>query len=282
MLPTSTSSMHAATILKVIRPRIPRNLFHRLRHHLPQPRFLLFHWTYFITICMVSSIIFWQFSTPHGNVSYVDSLFMVIAAMTQAGLNTINPSSINTFQQCILFGHIIIGNPIFISAFVVHVRKRAFHPRFKKAAEEKERSEKTTQRDPITWQSSFLTSTEPAVHPRQTLHCASSTSTIPKSTLTNYSQTVRTATAFELTQDFHLKVLKFTPETGIGRHNQPLIMKTHFVDQMNRTIQNASADLLQLEIFNTSKDVALSTGTHSSTAFHSKRGSAFVASNIKL
>jgi hypothetical protein len=28
--------------------------------------------------------------------------------------------------------------------------------------------------------------------------------------------------------------------------------------------------------------VALSTGTHSSTAFHSKRGSAFVVSNIKL
>lgn len=139
---TSTPYTHAANILKAFRPRIPRNLLHRLRRYLPQPRFLLFHWTYFITTCMVSSIIFWHFSTPHGNVTYVDSLFMITEAMTQAGLNTINPSSINTFQQCMLFGHIIIGNPIFISAFVVYVRKRAFHPRFKKAAKEKERNEK--------------------------------------------------------------------------------------------------------------------------------------------
>lgn len=101
---------------------------------------------------------------------------MITAAMTQAGLNTINPSSINTFQQCMLFGHIIIGNPIFISAFVVYVRKRAFHPRFKKAAEEKERNEKKTHRDLIIWQSSFTASTEPAVHPRHTLHCASNSS----------------------------------------------------------------------------------------------------------
>jgi hypothetical protein len=48
------------------------------------------------------------------------------------------------------------------------------------------------------------------VHPRHTLHCASSTSTFPRPTLTNYSQTVRTATAFELIQDFHLEVRKFT------------------------------------------------------------------------
>jgi hypothetical protein len=124
---------------------------------------------------MVSSTIFWHFSTPHGSASYVDSLFLITAAMTQAGLNTINLSSLNTFQQCMLFSHIIIGNPIFISAFVVHVRKQAFHTRFKKAAKERN-SEERAQQDtsPVIWQSSFAANAESGVHPRQTLYCASS------------------------------------------------------------------------------------------------------------
>jgi hypothetical protein len=124
---------------------------------------------------MISSIIFWHFSTPHGSVSYVDSLFLITAAMTQAGLNTINLSSLNTFQQCMLFGHIIIGNPIFISAFVVHFRKRAFHMRFKKAAEERNSEKRSPQDTPLViWQSSFAADAESGAHLRQTLHCASS------------------------------------------------------------------------------------------------------------
>lgn len=175
---TSTAYTRAATILKVFRPTIPRNLLHRLRRHLPRPTFLLLHWAYIITTCMVSSIIFWNLSTPHGYVSYVDSLFLIVAAMTQAGLNTLNLSSLNTFQQCIIFVHIILGNPIFVSAFVVHVRKHAFHTRFRKVAEDKQSKRKTspsTGMQPVTWQSSFAANSESAMHPRQTLHCASST-----------------------------------------------------------------------------------------------------------
>lgn len=167
----STLQAHTTTILKVIRPTFPQNFFHRLRRYLPRPTCLLLHWTYFITTCMLSSVIFWHFSTPNGSVSYIDALFMVVAALTQAGLNTINLSGLNSFQQGMLFVLIIIGNPIFISAIIIHVRKRAFHTRFKKAAQERAMMEK---RSPIVWHPSFAVDPESAIRSRQALHCASS------------------------------------------------------------------------------------------------------------
>jgi hypothetical protein len=61
---------------------------------------------------------------------------------------------------------------------VVHVRKHAFHTRFRKVAEDKQSKRKTSSStgvQPVTWQSSFAANSESAMHPRQTLHCASST-----------------------------------------------------------------------------------------------------------
>jgi hypothetical protein len=64
---------------------------------------------------------------------------------------------------------------------VVHVRKRAFHTRFKKA-EDKEKSEKTScpseDAQPVLWQSSYVAHSGPAAQIRQTLHCAESKSTL--------------------------------------------------------------------------------------------------------
>lgn len=50
--------------------------------------------------------------------------------MTEAGLNTVNLSTLNTFQQCLLFLQIIAGSAIFVSISVLYVRKRAFETRF--------------------------------------------------------------------------------------------------------------------------------------------------------
>ncbi|KAL1624082.1 hypothetical protein SLS54_004011 [Diplodia seriata] len=61
-----------------------------------------------------------------GSVSFTDSLFLCVSAMTLAGLNTVNLSNLNTFQQVILFLLIMAGSAIFVSAFVVHVRRKAF------------------------------------------------------------------------------------------------------------------------------------------------------------
>ena len=57
--------------------------------------------------------------------------------MTEAGLNTVNLSALNTFQQIILFLLIITGSAIFVSEATVHVRRKAFERRFKTIIDEK-------------------------------------------------------------------------------------------------------------------------------------------------
>ena len=61
----------------------------------------------------------------------MDSLFLTASAMTEAGLNTVNLSQLNTFQQFILFFLIMIGSSIFVSGFIVFARVRAFETKFK-------------------------------------------------------------------------------------------------------------------------------------------------------
>ncbi|GAB7364642.1 hypothetical protein MBLNU230_g5445t1 [Neophaeotheca triangularis] len=101
-----------------------------IRRQLPEWNFITIHYTYFILTCLLFATIFWGSSTPPRSVSYVDSLFLVVSAMTLAGLNTVNLSELNTFQQVLLFVLIMLGSAIFVSAFVVLVRKRAFRKKF--------------------------------------------------------------------------------------------------------------------------------------------------------
>ena len=56
--------------------------------------------------------------------------------MTLAGLNTINLSTLNTFQQFILFALLILGSAILVSIVVVHTRRKAFETRFKSIIED--------------------------------------------------------------------------------------------------------------------------------------------------
>ena len=56
--------------------------------------------------------------------------------MTEAGLNTVNLSQLNTFQQFILFLLILLGSAIWVSIAVVHVRRKAFERRFKNIVEQ--------------------------------------------------------------------------------------------------------------------------------------------------
>jgi len=98
---------------------------------LPPLNFITVHYLYFITTCLICSIIFWGSSNPGKSISYTDSLFLVISAMTEAGLNTVNLSQITTFQQVLLCFLIIIGSSIFVSISTVLTRKRVFENRFK-------------------------------------------------------------------------------------------------------------------------------------------------------
>ena len=62
--------------------------------------------------------------------------------MTLAGLNTVNLSQMNTFQQFILFALIMLGSAIFVSSAVVYVRRKAFERRFQSVVEEEQRRRK--------------------------------------------------------------------------------------------------------------------------------------------
>ena len=92
---------------------------------------------------MVSSVIFWGSSTPPRSISYIDSLFLTVSAMTEAGLNTVNLSQLNTFQQCIMFLLIMLGSPILVSSAVVYVRQRAFERRFNHIIENQRKKQRS-------------------------------------------------------------------------------------------------------------------------------------------
>ncbi|KAF2189164.1 TrkH-domain-containing protein [Zopfia rhizophila CBS 207.26] len=96
--------------------RVARTIY---RNFLPL-NFITLHYIYFLGTCIISSLIFY----------YTDSLFVTVSVMKLAGLNTVNLSTLTAFQQFMLFLLIIIGSAIFVSAFVVDVRKKAFEKRF--------------------------------------------------------------------------------------------------------------------------------------------------------
>lgn len=95
---------------------------------------------------MIASVIFWGASTPSKSIRYIDALFLVVSAMTLSGLGSINLSIINTFQQIMLFVLIMMGSAIFVSAFVVHLRKRAFEKKFRIVVEKKRQKDGTRRR----------------------------------------------------------------------------------------------------------------------------------------
>jgi hypothetical protein len=113
-----------------------RNEMKRLSRHLPAFNFLHIHYIYFILTSLITGSIFWAISTPAQSVPYVDSLLFSVSAMTEAGLNTVNLSELNAVQQVILFILILIGSSIWVSAWVVGVRRRAFAGRFTEAKTE--------------------------------------------------------------------------------------------------------------------------------------------------
>lgn len=126
--------------------QIIQRIFRQIALLLPPCNFITLHYAYFIGTCLVSSAIFWGSSSPGKSVSYTDSLFLVVSAMTLAGLNTINLSELNTFQQFILFALTLLGSAILVSIVVVHVRKKAFERRFKSAARDHHHEQPQEQR----------------------------------------------------------------------------------------------------------------------------------------
>jgi hypothetical protein len=103
----------------------------KLRSFLPPLNFITLHYAYFVIVSLIASIIFWGSSNPAHSISYVDSLFLVVSAMSEAGLNTVNLSQMTTWQQVILFLLILFGSTIWVSIATVLARKHVFEQRFK-------------------------------------------------------------------------------------------------------------------------------------------------------
>ncbi|KAI1077582.1 TrkH-domain-containing protein [Whalleya microplaca] len=101
-----------------------------LRRLLPPVNFITIHYAYFIVVPLIASLVFWGSSDPKYSISYVDSLFLVTSAMTEAGLNTVNLSQMTTWQQVLLWLLIMIGSSVWVSIWTVLVRKHAFEARF--------------------------------------------------------------------------------------------------------------------------------------------------------
>ncbi|KAL2836839.1 cation transport protein-domain-containing protein [Aspergillus pseudodeflectus] len=92
--------------------------------------YITVHYIYFVATSLTISLIFWGLSNPL-RISYVDSLFMCVSAITGAGLNTVEASTLSISQQIILFLLLMAGHTILISVTVLHVRKRAFQHKFR-------------------------------------------------------------------------------------------------------------------------------------------------------
>ncbi|KAJ4418037.1 hypothetical protein N0V82_005791 [Gnomoniopsis sp. IMI 355080] len=110
-------------------PRAAQNL-HELRGFLPPLNFITLHYAYFIVVILLTSVIFWGSSNPTYSISYTDSLFLSVSAMTEAGLNTVNLSQMTTWQQVLLFLLILFGGAIWVSIWTVAFRLHVFESRF--------------------------------------------------------------------------------------------------------------------------------------------------------
>ncbi|KAL8761102.1 MAG: hypothetical protein Q9184_002753 [Pyrenodesmia sp. 2 TL-2023] len=133
--------MFVAGYIRQIFMPFKRSLAH-ITSQLPPANFITLHYAYFIGVSLLASVIFWGSSTSTKHVSYTDSLFLVVSAMTMTGLNTVNLSEINTFQQIILFFLLLLGSTITVSIVVVFVRLKAFERRFETIVEEEKRKQK--------------------------------------------------------------------------------------------------------------------------------------------
>ncbi|RYO93698.1 hypothetical protein DL766_004764 [Monosporascus sp. MC13-8B] len=67
------------------------SVLEKISPSLPPLNFIAIHYAYFIFVSLAASLVFWGSSNPSFGISYVDSLFLFISAMTEAGPNTVNP-----------------------------------------------------------------------------------------------------------------------------------------------------------------------------------------------
>jgi hypothetical protein len=108
-------SLPLRSTLRSLKRRIEdSSTLRKVTAYLPPLNFITVHYAYFISVCLVTSLIFYGMSTPKYAIGYTDSLFLVVSAMTEAGLNTVNLSQMTTGQQFLLWLLIMIVSDLVI------------------------------------------------------------------------------------------------------------------------------------------------------------------------
>ncbi|KAL2024238.1 hypothetical protein VTK56DRAFT_9394 [Thermocarpiscus australiensis] len=106
--------------------------FAKIRPYLPPINFITVHYAYFILVGLVFSLILWGTSSPSSlKLSYTDSFYLSMSAISSTGMNTVNISQLSTGQQVILVILMMLGSPILISLWTVLFRRHVFEKRFR-------------------------------------------------------------------------------------------------------------------------------------------------------
>ncbi|EPB86743.1 hypothetical protein HMPREF1544_06441 [Mucor circinelloides 1006PhL] len=90
--------------------------------------FLQLHYLYILLLSFLGSTFF--YFQPGTTYAYIDALFMSTSAVTNTGLNTINMSSLSTWQALIMYFGSFFGSHVMISIIIVYVRRHYFSKRF--------------------------------------------------------------------------------------------------------------------------------------------------------
>ena len=88
------------------------------------------HLLYFILTILLASIILWSSTANVANsdfsfhLRFIDALFLCTSAMTNSGLNTVNLSSLTSFQQTVIGILMFLGNILTVASFTVWHRRQ--------------------------------------------------------------------------------------------------------------------------------------------------------------
>ncbi|KAJ7686542.1 cation transport protein-domain-containing protein [Mycena rosella] len=94
-----------------------------------QLNFYRIHILFFTFTPLIFSGIFYA-SNGRYHISYIDSLYNCVSAMTVCGLATVDLSSLTVWQQTILFIQMCLGSPVVVSWVMVYLRKYYFARKF--------------------------------------------------------------------------------------------------------------------------------------------------------
>jgi potassium uptake Trk family protein len=100
----------------------------------PHFNFISAHYFWVIGLALLGSVVI--YGSRNAELAYIDALVFATGANTQAGLNTVDVSNLNTFQQAVIYILSMLTNPITINSFVVFLRLYWFEKRFQRLVRE--------------------------------------------------------------------------------------------------------------------------------------------------